>query len=273
MKKLVCLLLALVLAFSMVACGKDGGQEQQGASIKKTVLVDEADVKITAVSLTERDLVGPELKLELQNKTDKNLIFQVHSTTINNYMVNGVMSVEVPAGEEVSHTMIFSTTELQTCGITTVAKLELGFRAYDAKSWSLYLNTKPITLNTDAAEGFNFTYQHEGTTLHADHGVKILAKSPITQGDLQVYIYNGSEVNIALETAQCLINGVEVDPQFYVEMLVGKHLVTELIFPEELLEENNLEKIENIQVVFRILNADTGEEIAQTEAVALTVQE
>ncbi len=279
MKKIVCLLLALTLAFGLVACGKgktpSGEQGENSApatSIKKTVLVDESDVKITALEFVENSLIGPEVKLEIRNKSDKNLVFQVRDAIVNNYMVNGVMSVEVAAGEEARTSVLFSTADLQACGITTIASMELSFRAFDSKNWSMYLNSKLATLNTSAAEGFQYTYNHEGTVLHAENGVKIVAKDPIKQGGVDIYIYNGTEGDITVQSVKCALDGIEIEPQFYEDLPMGKHMVTELIIPEEMLEENGLISVTQITLSFEILDGN-GEVIVQTAEMTLNVQQ
>ena len=279
MKKIVCLLLALTLAFGLVACGKGetpaGEQGENGApaaSIKKTVLVDEADVKITALEFVENSLIGPEVKLEIRNKSDKDLVFQVREAIVNNYMVNGVMSVEVAAGEEARTSVLFSTTDLQDCGITTIASIDLSFRAFDAKNWSVHLSSKLASLTTSAAEGFQYTYNHEGAVLHAENGVKIIAKDPIKQGGVNIYIYNGSESSITVQSVKCALDGIEIDAQFYEDLPMGKHMVAELIIPEEVLEENGLVALTQITLCFEILNSN-GEQVAQTAETTLNVQQ
>ena len=278
MKKLLCLLLAVLMLFCLAACGEDPQETvpnqgvETGATIEKTVLVDEAGIKITALSLSEYSLVGPELKLEIENNTGSNQIVKAYNTVVNNYMVNGIMSVEVAAGEKITQSLIFSASEMQSCGITTVATMQIRFMANDTTTWAQTLKTGAIDLSTSAAEGFNYTYEHEGIQIHAENGVKILAKTPITQGDLKLYIYNGSDKTINVQTLRCLLNGVEVDPQFYKDLPVGKHVVTEVIFPEELLEEAGVTELTNIQISFKIMDVESGDLIAETGAVALNVQ-
>lgn len=277
MKKIVCLLLALLLVFAMAGCNSDndaGNQdgENSNTAITRTVLVDEADVKITALSLSEQTVVGPELKLQIENKTDKKLVFQSRDTAVNKYLVESIMSVEVDAGEKEKCSMILSSSSLNACGITTIASMEMRFRVFDASNWQQYLLTEPITLNTKANEGFEYTFQHDGVTVHAENGVKIVIKEPIKPGDIKVYIYNSSEADIAVQTAVCNINAVAVDPQFYEQLPVDKHVVTEIIFAEELLEENGITEASEIELSFQILNDATGEIVVETETVKLPVQ-
>jgi len=276
MKKAFFLLVAILMVFGMTACndaGEAGADFQDGFSaISRTELVDEADVKIVALSFAQETMVGPELKLQIENNTDKKLVFQSCNTSVNRYVVSSVMSVEVEAGEKEKCSMILSKTDMQNCGITTVASMELAFRIFEASNWKQYLNTAPVTLETTAAKGFTYTFQHEGVTIHADNGVKILAKEPVKQGGAQVYIHNGSEVAVAVQTVNCTVNGIEIDPQFYEEVPVGKHLVAEIIFMEEVLEENGITEVSDMEVTFEILDVDTGETIAQTQAVKVSAK-
>lgn len=273
MKKTVSLLLALLLTFSLVACDSEDtpGEENISSAITRTVLIDEADVKIVALSLAEKTMVGPELKLQIENKTDKTLVFQSSDTAVNHYMVGSVMSVEVEAGQKEKCSMILSNTDIQACGITTIASIEVAFRIFDAENWKQYLNTNTVTLETLAAKGFTYTFQHEGVTAYEENGVKIVVKEPVRTGGAQIYICNGIEKKICVEVTECLIGGVKIDPMFYEEVPAGKHIVTEVIFAEEILEENNITEVTDVSVVFQIRD-ENGEVIANTETILLKTE-
>lgn len=273
MKKAISLLLAILLMIGFTACNDtaepDGGKPS--AAITRTELVDEADVKIVALRFSEKTIVGPELQLQIENKTDKKLVFQSYNTAINHYMVDSVMSVEVEAGQKEKCAMIFSNTDIQACGISSVALMEMAFRVVDAGNWKPYLDTETVKLETTAAKDFTYTFQHEGVTAYEENGVKILVKEPVEQGGAQVYIHNGGKDVVAVQISRCIIGGVEIDSQFYEEIPAGKHIVTEVVFAEEILEDSGITEITEMEIAFELLD-ENGEVVTEIPAVKPKVQ-
>ena len=115
MKKVICLLLILCVAVSLVACGDDTNTEgtaetqqqtegalenkpsdeklgtfHKNASLAETVMVDEGGVKITATGLNYTDY-SVELELTIENNSGKDLSFISGSVGYNCNSINGYM--------------------------------------------------------------------------------------------------------------------------------------------------------------------------------------
>lgn len=109
MKRVLAILISLSLIFTMTACGgSSGGGESSGgtqssakskATIEETVLVDEGGVKITATSFDPEEVLGPELKLHLENNSGKDLTIDSSLVEVNGYMITGLLGADVENGK------------------------------------------------------------------------------------------------------------------------------------------------------------------------------
>ena len=86
-------------------------------TINETILVDDAGVKITAKSLDVDGLFGPEIKLLIENNSGEDLTFQSRNASVNGYMVETMMSVDVTNGKKANDTLIFLDYDLKASGM------------------------------------------------------------------------------------------------------------------------------------------------------------
>ena len=161
MKKVICLLLILCVAVSLVACGDDTNTEgtaetqqqtegalenkpsdeklgtfHKNASLAETVMVDEGGVKITATGLNYTDY-SVELELTIENNSGKDLSFISGSVgyncnSINGYMVrDGYLNCDVADEKKANDSISFSYDGLMLYGIHEIADIEIGFDMSD----------------------------------------------------------------------------------------------------------------------------------------------
>ncbi len=132
------------------------------ATIEKTVLVDEYDVKITATKLTYNNYEAV-LHLAIENNSDKDLKFITHSwgyscNSINGYMItdgyDGYLNCDVSAGKKASDSVSFSYETLMMYGIFEIADIEIGFNISDDDYTDIY--TGPRVVRTTVAEQYDY---------------------------------------------------------------------------------------------------------------------
>jgi hypothetical protein len=197
MKKLIAILLAMMLVFSMAACGaseetpeitsadpaatepQDNRDEEAptepeepeielpefstDATIEETVLYDENDVRITATELTYNGYAA-ELGVVIENNSDKDLSFISNSigyscNSVNGYMIpDGYLSCDVAAGKKASDNITLSLDQLMLYGIYEIADLEVGFDISDEDYDHIY--TGPCKILTSAADGYDYGVDH-----------------------------------------------------------------------------------------------------------------
>lgn len=288
MKQIASILLALVFALSLAACGSTTEDIQKPSNvttpdpqtntevtITETVLVEESGIKITAKGLNTDSLFGPELKLLIENNSGKNLTFQCNNASINGYMVETLMSVEVVTGKKANDSLTFMDSDLADSGITAIADMEFSFHIFETENWEAYLDTKTIVLKTSLADTFEYTYDDSGDLVYEGNDIKIvvkgLSKDPSIFGPgVVVYIENNSNQNVTVQAGDVSINGFMVEPIFSSSVVSGKRAVSTITFMDSDLEKNEISSIENIELSFHIFQTDNWDTIVDTDMVKLT---
>ncbi len=146
MKKLLCLLLGLMLALS--ACVSDSGSETQGPSsptaaptkateatepaFQEMVLVDNETTVVKVTAIDEQGFWGYTLKVYLENKTDKELMFAVDSVSVNGFMCDPFWAATVAAGKKANESISFSEGDLTENGIEKVEQIQFTLLVYDS---------------------------------------------------------------------------------------------------------------------------------------------
>lgn len=207
MKKLICVLLAIVMLLGLTACGKsktetaepekadmtatetvddvtdvteemeetdvqdstESSEElpefDQSAIIETTVILDQDNIKVTATAL-EYDDYSANLKLSLENNSDKTLTFNTNTlgfsgNSINGFMIpDGYFNSEIAPGKKANETATFSYDYLQLFGINEIADIVLGIRVTDEDyNETIYPDCQIKTSIADSYTYDNTSYQ------------------------------------------------------------------------------------------------------------------
>lgn len=244
-------------------------------TIEETVLLDEEGVKITAKGLDTKALFGPEIKLLLENESGKNLTVQCRNLSVNGYMIEPMMSVDVVSGKKANDTLTLMESALNLCGIKTLADLEFSFHIFETDSFDTYMDTDRITLKTSAAEGYHYTFDDSGDVAYEGNDIKIVIKG-LTENDsifgpsIIVYIENNSGRDVTVQTRDVSVNGFMVDPIFSCDVCAGKHAVSSITFLDSELEDNDIEEITDTELSFHVYDFDAWDTVVDTDVVRIT---
>jgi len=293
MKKLVSLLAAVLLLVSLAACGgstellspdQTGGAGNSGTqtpaptpakvTVEPAVLLDQEGIKIELKSLDADALFGPELKVLIENTTDQDLTVQCRNSSVNGYMVETMFSAEVAAGKKANDGIAFMSSDLELCGVQTIADLEFSFHIFTTEDWDTYLDSELVQVKTSAAATYQYTYDHPGTQVYSDHGVELTAKGiredELLGPGLVMHLYNSGDETVLVQVRDTSVNGFMVETLFSQEVMPGKHAVSSVTLMESDLEENGITEIQALELVFTIMEADSWKTIAETDPVKLT---
>lgn len=295
MKKTISLLLALLFAVSAAACGGSGNGElvlpNTGADIPQnptqapteitvepTVLLEQDGLKIQVKEFVADALFGPELKILIENDTDKDLTVQCRNSSVNGYMVETMISAEVAAGKKANDAITFMEADLEASGIETIADMEFSFHIFTTEDWDTYLDSDLVQVKTSAAATYSYTYDHPGTQVYNEHGVKLIAKGLNSEDSLfgpglVMYIHNTGDKAVTVQARNTSVNGFMVETLFSQEVMPGKHAVSEITFLEADLEENDITQIQDLELSFHIFDSANWKTIADTETVKLSFGE
>ncbi len=193
MKRTIALLLSLLMIIGLTACGGGSGEIKEPSSviadgvtnvneignentgdvvqdksvaeditIEETVLVDESGVKITAKSLSVDEIFGPSVKLLIENNSGKDLTFQCRDASVNGYMIGTMMSVDVVNGKKANDNLTFMSSDLESCGIETIADIEFSLHIFTSDSWDDFIDTPQIQLRTSAFDSYEYVFDNIG---------------------------------------------------------------------------------------------------------------
>lgn len=246
----------------------------QNATVTETVLVDEAGIKITAKSLGD-SLFGPELKLLFENNSGKDLTFQARNASINGYMAEPMLSVDVANGKKANDAMTFMSSQLEDCGITSIAEMEFSFHIFTTEDWKDYLNTSLLQIKTSIADTYQQPHDDSGKLAYEGNGVKIIVKGLDTSDSIMgpaivLYIQNTGGKDVTVQTRFVSINGFMVEPIFSCDIGAGKRAVDDITFLSSELEENDITDITSVELSFHVFDSNTWDTIEDTAAITIT---
>ena len=243
-------------------------------TIDEQVLMDEEGVTITAKSLDPKGFLGPELKILIENNSGKNLTVQTRNSSVNGYMIETMLSCDVADGKKANDTIVFASSDLKAAGIDIIADMEFSFHLFESDSWEEYYDSSMITVETSAAEGFEYTYDDSGETVFDEDGYRIVVKG-ISEEDsffgpgVVVYLENNSDEPITVQVRDVSINGFMIEPIFSSDVSAGKHAVDAITFLSSELEDNDITKIEEVELSFHIFDQDSWDTIRDTDVITL----
>lgn len=303
MKRLLPILLTCILLLSLSACGggapaatpapaagasraADSAPAQvpdnapakaAETSIAETVILDEQGIRVTARELNVKGTFGPEIKLLIENDSGANLTFQCRGASVNGYMVETMMSIDVANGKKANDTLTFTNSDLKQCGIETIANLCFSLHIFYSDSWENFMDTPEIELRTNQYEGYDFRFDDAGTLAYDENGVKIVVKGVSEDSSwigpsVMVYIQNDTGRMITVQARNLSVNGFMVDSIFSPDVAAGKAAIDGITLMSADLEENGIQSIDEVELSFHVFYADTWEDLCDTPNMAFAFE-
>lgn len=290
MKKIVCIILAIIMACGLIGCGS--GDEIASSpnattittseptaeptplnpetAIQETVIVDNDILTITAKSFAvDASIFGPSIKLLIENHSDKTIIVQSRDASVNGFMVDTTFSSTIDPDKKSYDNLVFDSTDLKNANITTLADIEFVIYAFDNDSWDTMFTSDVINIQTSSADGFEFKYDDSGTEIFNNESVKIVYQGmrddPFWGFDMMFYIENNSEQTIIVQVESASINGFMIDPIMSPTICANKRIVDDLTILQSDLEDNEITALENMEISFKIIDGDTWNTLYTTE--------
>ena len=246
---------------------------EAGVTVDETVLLEQDGIKITATGMDD-GLFGTELKLLIENDSSTNLTFQARNASVNDYMVDTMMSEDVAAGKKSNTSLTFSTSGLKDCGIDTIANMEFSFHIFTTDGWDDFLDSDIISLDTSAAGSYTQNYDDSGEVFYDKDGIKIIGKG-LSSNDsffgpgLIVYIENNSSKNFTVQVRDTSVNGFMIDTSISEDVIVGKKAITAVTFFSSSLEENGITDITSIETSFHVFDMESWDTIVDTDPITI----
>jgi len=304
MTKMSRILLALLLVFVMVfatACGGDGeikqpanvngdssgetndtgtnndsGSSDEEVTIAETVLYEADGIKVTAKSLAD-GLLGTEVKLLIENDSSKNILITSSSVSANGYMMpTAALYAEVAAGKKANESLTLMSSELDQCGIETLAEMQFYLQIQDPETWETIKTTDLITLATSAT-GYTQPVDDSGDVLYNENGYKVVCKGLkqdiIWDGTVVFYMENNSNKAVSIYAENVSVNGFMQEVGLWSDLRPSTKVIDGMSMIDlSDLEITNIDEIKTIEFNLRIVDAETWEDIVTTDAMTLNFE-
>lgn len=249
-------------------------EPQPEISVAQTVLYDADGVRITATGLDTQALLGPELTLQIENNTQRNLVIQTAWCTVNGYMMSDLLSADVAAGKKANDALAFSSSALARCGIDTITDIGVELKLIDGDTYETLATTGPVALQTSAAGSYTQTYDDSGQEIYNANGIRVVAQQQsedLFGQAITFYLENTSDRPVVVESEDVSVNGYMISNLFYADVIPGAHAVEELTLLESDLVDNGIEAIDTVELALQIVDAETYETIEKTAPITLQV--
>lgn len=158
-KKIIAASLVVLLSLSLAACAPasetvttapttSGNGSTTGAApttttpattqpgkptFEEIVLVENEDMTVKITAIEENAIFGYTLKVFLENKTDKELMFTVDHVSVNGFMCDPFWATTVAGGKKSNSSISWMDSALEENGIEQVEEITFTLRIYDSE--------------------------------------------------------------------------------------------------------------------------------------------
>lgn len=278
LKKLFCLFLALTLICSFAACDdKDSDDWDDEALEEETTsftaplefeeqIIAETDeylVKVKSIQVKENEWASSDYTLNLyfENNTDKTLYFDIDGGVVNDVSIPGYFQVELPAGKKANEALSLDTYLMEMAGITQVTKVLLLLEPsyYNEEEGTTELPAEHAAIYPEGPDAYT-PYVHTPAKEEVlfydgeDFTIRILDVIEDDGGTycLKVYFYNKTEDSFDIFLSNSAFNDYLMDDAGYwnTRIYPESHVVHEITWDRNLLEENDIETVDKIWLQF-----------------------
>ena len=245
-------------------------------TVEEQILWENDVCKITALSFETDSIWGDELKVQIENKSDKVIHVGSDALIVNDYMITDLFAAEVAAGKKMNDEIDLMSSELEAAGIDNVGKIELYLYYYEGDSFSNRVKSDCITVKTSHFDDMDVTPNDAGTELYNQDGVRIVGKyvneNSFWGAGVLFYIENSSGKNVTITTEELSVNGFMITEYFYADIYDGKRIIDDMTLSGSDLKEAGIDSIEEIELKFRIREQDDYLNSVTTDAITFKVK-
>ena len=298
MKKILLLLVSLFLMISVYGCSENEEsniiEENKETEIEKTesekeethtkssfptideqVLFEYDDIKLTAISI-EEDWLGPQLKILIENNSDKNITVELDAIAVNDCMVSAWLYEDVGPGKKSNATFDIWSSKLSDAGISNIGKIDMYFRIIDSDNFNEIYESSEVEIRTSLYDVMDGEIDDIGEEMVNQNGIKIIGKgvsNDLIWGDgVVVYIENNTDRNIVVTTDDLSVNGFMVTGFLYQSVRPGKKAIESIILSSSDLEDNGIESIEELSLSFEVYDEDSYHTIIKTDEMSFNIE-
>ena len=304
MKKITALLLVLVLAFSMTACGgkkessedkKDkvaqkeenkkepetenkvekDKEEKEAPKMEEVVVVDNDDIKISITEIKDVDVFDDyTINLFLENKTDKKVIFNTEGVTVNGIDTDALLYAQLQAGTTHENRININAENWAELGIENVTDIGMNFKAFVYGEEPLYAETfHYYPMGDDKAEVVEREVSEDDLVIMDNEYAKITylgeSVNEYETQCLDLYIENKTDVTTTFQVLTVYINGQRLVTIYGEEVAANSTKYSSIELVKDEMNKNGITQIDSVQIQFEIYNSGDWNDRFVSETVTV----
>ena len=282
MKKAIAILLAVCMLFAFVACGDKEkatpadaqvsdnqagdasspdtteAEKKEPEKMEPVVLLDNEHLTLTIneTYIDEDDCYA--LKATFENNAEKNYSYYIEPSSINGISVVNYLYADVSAGKKAIEEINFEDSLLRNNGVGEYTDIEMTVIVSDDEDFLSEESVAEYTvhyypLGEDKATKYERQPLDTDKVLLDNEYVTVTAISfthdeEWETTDLNLFIVNKTEDNIALGTDACAVNDVMIESYYAEKIPAGKVAFSCLSFDDEELKDKYIEEIEKVEI-------------------------
>lgn len=289
MKQILTITLTLALVLGLAGCGTDEPEATSPSSLTvptltamdqtepvlaEQVIYDAEGIRITVKGMEENTMTGTDIRILVENGTDRNIAFSGDLFVVNGVTVPGYLYAEVAAGTKTNDAIELYTDVLDTAGITRIGTL----RGHDTRivDTDTYETLVQVPLELTTAHDGEGVYAPDGSgvELYRDHGIAVIAQVVSQEfygRTARLLVKNETGKDIIVEAENISVNGYTVEAWLYDTVVADTVRYCQLDLFETGLAENGIDQIENVAFRLNFLDALSYDTIAQSEVLTVEV--
>ena len=284
-KKTISFFCALSLMLTLAACSSQSAEESTPTSqasepaTQPTVetvptatehvfteisIVDNDACTFRITGIQEDAMFGYTLKVYLENKTDKDLMFSLSDTSVNGFMCDPVFAATVAAGMKANESITFLKADFTANQIVDVTDITFTLRIYDSNDWL----ADPVVEDTftvypqgeDAVVPYIRESNDSDIVLFDNENCTMIVTGfdpdNLFGFKMNVYLENKTDKTLMFSAGDVSVNGFMCDPYWAVTVVPGKRSNTDITWTESSFTDNGITEVETIHLPIRVYDSN-----------------
>lgn len=236
--------------------------EETVPEFQAQTIVDNEFCTVILESIDENGMWGYSWKVQLENKTDKNLMFSIDDCSVNGVMADPFWASSVAAGKKSNETVSWSSSLFEENGISSdnVTQVTFDLRVHDADDWSadnFVDDTFTIyPMGEENATTVERTAQDSDLVLFDNDECTLIVTGfdpdSLFGYAVNVYLVNKTDKTLMFSVDDASINGYMCDPFWATSVAAGKTENSSIEWSDSTLEESGIESVEEIELPIRV---------------------
>ena len=225
-------------------------------TISEQVITPTDDITITISDLDFIDSwYGPTIKMLIENNSEQTICVQARDTSVNGWMVDSMLSMDIAAGKKGYTGLVLSQSSLDLLDIDTLGTIEFYLHIFDYDTWEDIIDSDIITVNTSAAMSA-VAPEVSGLELYADNDIIVrafgLVNDEVFGDDLYLTVTNNTDKTIQIYPDSVSVNDCMIDTIMYQEIAPGKSAVCDISFSKDSLTSSAITDINKIEFSLKV---------------------